>query len=130
MKRWLVVCLFVFGIALFFNLLVSAEHIVSLAGGENSTNVDEDGSYFCNISVEILDDGQDANVTEVNVTLPTNFTLAAETNGTDFVGEFFVDGNVLSWQNFTDYAVNGTATQYFWFNTTASVPGSYNITVT
>ncbi|MFH1802655.1 MAG: hypothetical protein ABH864_04350, partial [archaeon] len=125
-KKRIILVLLVLVLACAF---VLAAHTVTLSDGTASTSVLEDGSNFYNISINNSDDGQPANITQVNVTLPASFSVSLETNGTDAFGSFSVDGQVLSWSNLTEYLVNGTEIKYFWFNATASTPGAFNITV-
>jgi len=110
-------------LGLFF---VGASHDVLPA----SFSVDESVSTLFNISVNNTDSGQDANITQVNITLPSGFTFVEETNETSSIGAFINDSGVLSWENATEYLINGSEVQYFWFNATIDNPGDYNITIT
>lgn len=83
-----------------------------------------------NITVSNTDAGEDANITQVNITIPGNFAFTADTNGTNVtVSTFENTSTILSWTNSTPYLVNGSSANYFWFNATAT-PGSYNFTIT
>lgn len=119
-----IVALFVISLGFVF-----AAHNVTFSGGSSEVYLDEDVSYFYNVSVENTDGDQVANVTEVNITLPNNFVSSPSTNGTDTSSIFSVSGQVLSWSNITEFVVNGSDTNHFWFNATVTWPGSYNITV-
>lgn len=102
---------------------VLASHVI----GPDSYNVVEDASKFYNVSVLNNNSLADANIVEVNVTLPTSFSYAAG-QGSSANSILIVSGNVLSWRNESGLVLNLT-TEYFWFNATASTPGSYNLTV-
>ncbi|MFH1501311.1 MAG: hypothetical protein ABIE22_05205 [archaeon] len=111
--------------------LVFAAHVIHLAGGASSiteVTILEDTYTLINITVNNTDAGQLANITQVNITLPSTFTLLL--NGTDsaFVS-YSATSTVLSWENATDYLINGSAVQYFWVNVSCDTPGNYNITV-
>lgn len=111
---------------------VFASHVITLASGGTSTTALEDVSSFYNISVNNSDSGQDANITEVNITFPSGFTFESGTQGSDSVSSFSNSTNssvVLSWSNTTDYVLNGTDVFYFWFNATGTTPGDYNFSV-
>lgn len=78
----------------------------------------------------------DMNITGVNITLPSNFTFVAGTNGTNASNVVLVNftnitGGVLIWTNTTTqfYLLNNTNTTLFWFNATASYPGTYNLSI-
>ncbi len=116
----------------FSAFFVIAAHVVRTSTGETSFNVDEDVGFVYNISINNTDAGQNANITQVNITLPSGFSFVpGAKNGTNTLGAFGNTTNVLSWSNFTYYLINGSATNsYFWFNATASIPGNYNFTIT
>jgi len=83
-----------------------------------------------NISINNTNAEQTANITSVNITLPSTFTFTAGTNGSNATASLFTNAsNTLSWTNTTGYIINGSETMLFWFNATASTPGSYNISV-
>lgn len=113
---------------------VIADHVITISGGTSIT-VNEDVTNFYNISVNISDVGYSANVSQVNITLWGDFTFLSDSNGSDAregTGKNFSFSNtstVLSWQNLTDYINNGSRRNYFWFNATATTPGTYNMTV-
>ena len=109
-------------ISIFF---VLAAHVVT----PTSKNVVEDVSTLYNITINNSDTLVAANITQVNITLPSSFTATASTNGTDALGTLTINGQTLSWANTTSLVLNLTLNS-FWFNATASTPGYYNITVT
>ena len=118
-----------------FAAFVFAAHVITLSSGGSSVNVAEDVGFIYNISVNNSDAGQNANITQVNITLPSGFLfIPGASNGTSAVNPVFTNDSasnqVLSWSNFTNYLVNGSEIKYFWFNATAATPGNYNITVT
>ncbi len=105
-------------------------HTVTTSTGGSSYSVNETIQNTYNISVLNADTGQNANITQVNITIPSNFVFIAGTSGTNVtVSSFENTSTVLSWTNSTLYLINGSSTAYFWFNAT-STPGSYNLTVT
>ncbi|GAJ12772.1 unnamed protein product, partial [marine sediment metagenome] len=84
-----------------------------------------------NISVDNTNIGQDANITQVDITIPSSFTFVEDSNGTDALFESFSNtSTVLSWTNSSGYLINGSELKYFWFRANASILGSYDITVT
>ncbi len=91
-------------------------------------NVNEDDYNIYNITVTNGGATEDVNITQVNITLPTGFNFVADSNGTDAFGTFSNTSNVLSWENSTWLIMNSTS-QHFWFNASASNPGTFNITV-
>lgn len=117
------------GIFLIFGLYFVFGAPTVAIGGSGSVNVNEDVGLIYNISVNNTDSGQDANITQVNLTLPAEFIYNND-NGTSVVAyDFSVSGSTLSWTNTTDYLINGSDVQYFWFNATGASPGEYNISV-
>jgi len=89
-----------------------------------------------NITINNTEVGSIANITQVNITIPSTFTFINGTNETDAVQELFENTTTeLSWTNSTIFLINGTITgsgswASFWFNASASTPGDYNITIT
>jgi len=124
-----VVLLFVFAI---LSVLVSAAHVVLTSSGGTSLNFNEDISNLYNISVNVTDLGQSANITQVNITLPASFSFLSNSANTSALTYTFVNTSiVLSWNS--SFLINGTSganLTFFFFNATASTPGAYNITVT
>ncbi|MBI2630157.1 hypothetical protein HYW76_03570 [Candidatus Pacearchaeota archaeon] len=89
------------------------------------------GRYY-NITVTNDDPGQWANITRVNITFPSNFTIIIDSNGTNSsIASFFNTTQDLVWINVSTggFIINGSSLAYFWINATAT-PGIYNITVT
>ena len=76
------------------------------------------------------------NITQVNITLPSNFTFNLSSNGTNASNLMLVNftnitGNILIWTNDTlQYnLINGSNATTFWFNASASYPGTYGINI-
>jgi len=109
--------------------LTSAAHTITVSTGGTSFSLNEDVQNMYNISVQNTDTLNTSNITQVNITIPSTFTFITATNATDATASTFTNtSKILSWAN--DGLVMNLTTQYFWFNTTASTPGDYNITVT
>ena len=116
----------IFACLLLSIVFVIAAHVIL----PSSFSVNEDVTNLYNISVNNSDAGQDANVTQVNITLPSSFTFLDDSNATEVVSSFTNTSTVLSWTNSSFYLVNGSGLIYFWFNASAATPGVYNLTVT
>lgn len=121
---------FVIGVVLVMSF-VFAEYSVS----PSSFSINEDNSSsFFNITINNTVPLAGGNITQINVTIPSTFTFVANTNGTscNATGDniFANTSTVLSWSNYTSYLINGSSNNsYFWFNASASTPGTYNFTV-
>ncbi|MBU1103002.1 MAG: hypothetical protein KJ600_00395 [Nanoarchaeota archaeon] len=130
-KREFILLMFVS--VILFGAFALADHTVTTSGGLTRFDVVEDVQNFYNITVNITGTTEAGNVTEVNITLPSNFTYnPGIQNGTDALGTFTNTSSVLSWSNYTGYLINSTAAgalKNFWFNATAATPGNYNLTV-
>jgi hypothetical protein len=114
-----------FAIFLLSMILVLAAHIIT----PTTANVNEDVSTLYNITVNNTDTEATANITQVNVTLPPTFTFVADTNETSAGAHSFTNtSTVLSWLNESGLIMNLTSHTFF-FNATASTPGTYNISV-
>ncbi len=112
-------------------VFVIASHVINTSTGGVSFTVNEDVGYVYNITINNTDAGQTANITWVNITLPSNLVFRpGPANGTDAPANFSNTSSVLIWVNVTDYVINGTQAKYFWFNASATNPGTYYITVT
>ena len=124
-----------FGVVLACFAFVFAAHVITISDGSASFGYDEDVVNTYNITVNNTDTtsaGWAANITDVNITLPSNFTFIASSNGTDAGGnhQFLNTSSVLSWINLTDGLVQNQTQNHFWFDANASAVGTYNITVT
>lgn len=118
---------------LFFGVVILSVSLVLAAvffssDGSTFKGVDEDVSNVYNFTVENTDVTDAANITEVNITVPSSFTITANTNGTTANGLLTISSTVLSWLNNSGLIANQT-NHTFYFNATAATPGNYNITV-
>ncbi len=110
--------------------LTFAIHNITTSGGGSSFSVNEDVSRFYNISVNNTDPIAAANISQVNITIPSSFTFTPSTNGTTAPTATYTNtSTVLSWLNNTGLIMQNT-THFFFFNATAATPGTYNITIT
>ncbi len=119
---------FLIFIVAIFSVYLASSHIVT----PTTLPVNPNESYQYTIVVNNTDMGQDANVTQVNITLPSSFTFIFGTNDTTSLFEKFInDSNVLSWTNSSSngYLINGSDTENFQFNASASENGVYNLTI-
>ncbi len=119
-KRVIILCIFILSIC-----LVSAVHEIS----PSSFSVDVGASTLYNITVNNTDTGQNANITQVSITMPSSFTFVEGSNGTDSLSVFTNTSTILSWTNSTEYLINGSEWKNFWFNANATTSGNYIITV-
>ncbi len=118
-------------ISIMFMYFVFAAHVITTSSGTTIYSVNEDVGFIYNFTVNNSDAGQNNNLTQVNITLPSGFLfIPGSANGTNALGIFSNTSNVLTWSNFTYYLINGSQIRNFWFNATASTPGHYNITIT
>jgi len=104
---------------------------ISFDANLDQTSIDEDISSLLNFTINNTE--TTTNITQVNITLPnTNFTFDMGTNGTSASDASFSNtSTLLSWTNTTTAGIIQNETvEYFWFNVTASQPGSYNFIVT
>jgi len=119
-------------VSILLTSFVLAAHVITTSSGTTAYSFNEDVSNLYNISVNNSDPGQTANITQVNITLPSNFNLTGNI-GTSVIGYSFVNTtNLLSWTNNTPFLINGTggaSLAFFWFNAIAVTPGTYNVTV-
>ena len=127
--------LFLVLFSILFTSFVFASHIIRTSSGSTSYNVAEDAGFIYNISINNSDLGQDANITQVNITFSSSVFLYVPGvgNGTTLINYSFENtSTTLSYSNFTYYLINGSdgsVLNYIWFNATASTPGNYNISV-
>lgn len=111
--------------------MISAEHIVEAYDGEDSFLVNKDENFVFNISVNNADQGQDANITKVEITLPNELGFEANSNGTDASFTTFTDViPTLAWTNSSGYLINGSEKKYFWFTAEALTSGNYTLIIT
>lgn len=120
-----------FGLFVFFFAGVFALHIVtnSLTGTSSFGTINEELSTLYNITLNNTDTGGAANLTQLNITLPSNFSFVTGSANLSVAGYVFVNtSSVLSFSNGTGLVLNSTR-HFFWFNASASVPGNYNFTL-
>lgn len=104
--------------------LISSAHVVT----PDSFSVNESDNFIYQIIIENTD--QNASITQVNITLPSNFTFMANTQTTDSSYETFTKmGSILSWSNFSGYLINASESKYFQFEANATT-GNYDIVIT
>ena len=127
---------FLFGISFLFLILISfgfvfAAHVVRTSSGGISYSVNEDVGFIYNITINNTDIGQNANITQINITLPSGFIFLESSQGTSQFGDFTNNSLSLYWINDTKYLINGSTNfTRFWFNATATNPGTYNLSIT
>jgi hypothetical protein len=120
--------LILFSVIILTLSFVPAAHVITTSTGGTSYSVDEDVGFIYNITVNNTDTTTTANITQVNITIPNTFSFLADSNGTDAGTHTFTNtSTILSWDN--DGLVMNLTWKYFWFNATASTPGSYNLTI-
>ncbi len=93
--------------------------------------VNESAVAQYNITINNTDTASAANITRVNITIPSSFRFVSNSNGTTTnVTTFINTSTYLSWIN-TDSLINGTTNRsFFWFNASGTVPGNFSINVT
>lgn len=121
--------LVLFSILFFTISFVFAAHIITTSSGGTSFDPIVEGTIFTfNITVNNTDSLETAKITQVNVTIPGNFTFSADSNGTDAGTHTFSNtSTVLSWSN--DELVMNLTWNYFWFDANVTFYGEYNITI-
>lgn len=120
--------LILFSVIILTLSFVLAAHVITTSIGGTSYSVDEDVGFIYNITINNTDTTETANITQVNITIPNTFIFLADSNGTDAGTHTFTNtSTILSWDN--DGLVMNLTWKYFWFNATASTPGSYNLTI-
>jgi hypothetical protein len=109
--------------------LILGAHVISTSQGANySINESSLNIYTLNITVNNTDTTAIANITNINITLPTTLSFISNTNGTSAGAHVFLNkSSTLTWNN-TNLVMNLTW-KYFWFNVSVSSPGSYVIIV-
>lgn len=110
-------------------LITSLYFVIAAPSITPSTfSIDEDIEFLYNITVTNTDTGIDANITQVEISLPSGFTFTSNTNGSNTSGIFTSTTSNLTWTN-SSILIGGEGVGYFWFNASASTPGNYNMTV-
>lgn len=120
--------LILFSVIILTLSFVLAAHVITTSTGGTSYSVDEDVGFIYNITINNTDTLEPANITHVNITLPSTFSFLVNSNGTDAGTHVFTNtSTILSWDN--EGLVMNLTWKYFWFNATASTPGFYNLTI-
>src|SRR3989344_2487084 len=127
---WSYALKFVVAIVILAGFVVAAHIVLTGSGVVRFSSVNEDAVYTYNFSVNNTDPVQTANITWVNVTLPSSFTFVFNTNGTDVFSNFTNGSSiVLMWSNDTRQLIENGSRKFFHFNASASTPGTYNISI-
>lgn len=116
-------------------LLVSlglAAHVVKTGSLGIDFYANESLSYTYTVLINNTD--TTLNITQVNITLPTNVSFVRVSNSTTAGAHAFLNtSTVLTWntttQSLINYSSAGENRHNFTFNATVSYPGTYNITV-
>jgi len=109
---------------------VISPYLIDSAAGTSNFSIIEDTYTLVNLSINNTQVGMLANLSYINITIPDSFTFGGLINGTSATITNITNvGNIMVFYNST-YIINGTShMEYFWFNASASTPGTYNITV-
>jgi len=119
------------GKILVFTILIMSFYFISALTFTPTTFVSEIYNVsFYNMTVNNTNFGQDANITEIKITIPGTFTFIDNSNGTGSLFETFSNTSlILTWTNSTGYLINGSDLNYFWFNANSSTLGDLTLTV-
>jgi hypothetical protein len=136
--EYFLMIMFVSGIFFVFvnSGFVFAVHMVNFTDGSIYLTIDEDVvTSLINITVNNSDSGPTANITELNITLPSSFIFINNSNdssGPNTATTFFSNSSSynLRFYNYTEFIVNSSNSTYFWFNVSAITPGNYTINAT
>lgn len=115
--------------------IVIAVHDATTSSGATTFYILEDSATLFNITINISDANQSANISSVTVTLPASFSFSAGSQNTSGNANhaFTSNSTFLNWTNTSFYFINGSSgntPQYVWFNASATTPGSYSFVVT
>jgi len=110
---------------------VFAAQTITFIDNTTSTTVLEDVTHLYNVTVNSTGGNwQTGNITQVNITFPSSFAFkAGSANASNLQYVFTNTSTQISFLNTSDL-IKGNLTGYFWFNATASTPGTYTINVT
>ena len=118
-------------VLIFTLLLFSISFISALVFTPTSFLSEVHNISFYNITINNTNFGQDANITEIEITIPGTFTFIEGSNGTGASFETFSNTSlILTWTNSTGYLINGSDLNYFWFSANASSLGDLILTIT
>ncbi len=124
--------MFLFGVIILASLVIGLAVVVNAPGGSNAA---EDVVTIYNITINNsnLNTNNLSNYTEVNFTLPQEFSVNLSANLTTATGQFRNETsstrNILSWNNTAGLVSNDTR-QNFLFNASVATPGRYTINIT
>jgi len=132
-KQGMVLIIGMFGIMILFSLcFVFADPIALFSSGDATFVINEDVlENVINISVNNTNlNDADANISQVNVSFHSNliFTALSNVSSSAVPSTFLNTSTVLSW-NVDNLTSNGSI-EYFAFNLTGQIPGSYTLNVT
>ena len=119
------------GAVVLMQIALAAHTILTSAGATSFTQLNEDVYAIYNVSVNNTDAkiAANANISYVNITIPSTFTLVGFSNLTSAGNHGFSNtSTVLSWFNTTTGLVSNV-TFFFRFNASAANPGIYNISI-
>ncbi|MFZ5955664.1 MAG: hypothetical protein ACOYT4_04515 [Nanoarchaeota archaeon] len=121
------VILFLILITIIFVNYALANHVITTSNGGTNYNLNENTYNIYNITVNNTDDIEGANISAVNITIPSTFNFTLNSNGTNAgIHNFTNTSTVLNWK--TDGLIMNLTYKYFWFNVSAPA-GNYNITI-
>jgi len=114
-----------FAFALFFFPVASAQ-ILNVSMGPLYANSSQNTLY----NFTILDNSTaGVKFVQVNLTVPSGFSILSSTNGTSSASSLSISGNTLSWTNASG-VIFGNSYHFFWFNATnANSVGTSNFIV-
>jgi len=101
------------------------------ASATNVTNYNYTDSNQGVYNITVRNTDTSSNITELNITFPSNFTFHSGTNGNGGFSAIFTNtSSVLSWRNDSGLILNATNIS-FWFSLTAGTNknGSYNMSI-
>ena len=110
---------------------VSSTHSATISTGASYYSKIQNESLPYNISISNTEAGQNANITQVKITLPDSFAFEMLSQGTSALSTDFTKTDaILTWEDLEIYLINGSETEYFWFKATASLVGDYELLIT
>lgn len=124
MKRVLF-ALFIFSIC-----FVSSVYESTIFNGADSYSKTQNEISYYNISINKGETSSNTNITQIEITLPTNFTYEISSQGTTTLAtDFTKTGTKLIWENLANTFINLTDKGFFWFKASASAVGEYEIII-
>ncbi|MBU0959501.1 MAG: hypothetical protein KKB31_06150, partial [Nanoarchaeota archaeon] len=119
--------LLLFWFLLVLTSLVIADIVIDTSSGSDFAP-SQGISYLFNISVENTGISENSNITEVNITIDSDFVFSAGSNDSSVTSTFTNTSTVLRWRK-TGGMIGANTTGYFWFNATSDTSGSYSFSV-